>query len=285
MSYARNIFFAVLVLSLAACSPRIYGTLQLVDANMQPIPAAKESPQGTVVNMINTTVAIEQASHAVTVNAEGMFAEKQAELRHECPGKDLISALLAPTIDGERLTDLQFKNLFVLMISAGNDTTRYTMAAGLKALAENPEQFQELRQACVDGDAVIVDRAVEEVLRWGSVTMHFRRTATQDVEMHGQTIRKGDKVLEWLSSANFDERQFPDPFRFDVHRWPNDHVAFNLRSPHLCLGAQLARMELKLLLQELLPRITAVEVVGPVERLRSNFICGMKRLPVKVSWT
>ena len=213
------------------------------------------------------------------------YAEKQAELRHECPGKDLISALLAPTIDGERLTDLQFKNLFVLMISAGNDTTRYTMAAGLKALAENPEQFQELRQACVDGDAVIVDRAVEEVLRWGSVTMHFRRTATQDVEMHGQTIRKGDKVLEWFSSANFDERQFPDPFRFDVHRWPNDHVAFNLRSPHLCLGAQLARMELKLLLQELLPRITAVEVVGPVERLRSNFICGMKRLPVKVSWT
>ncbi|MDO9176262.1 MAG: cytochrome P450, partial [Actinomycetota bacterium] len=184
----------------------------------------------------------------------------------------------------ECLTDLQFKNLFVLMISAGNDTTRYTMAAGLKALAERPEQFHELRQACIDRDDDVVDRAVEEVLRWGSVTMHFRRTATQDVELHGTLIKKGDKVLEWFSSANYDERQFPDPFRFDIHRTPNDHVAFNLRSPHLCLGAQLARMELKLLFQELLPRLTSVQLAGPVERLRSNFICGMKRLPVQVRW-
>jgi len=212
------------------------------------------------------------------------YAARQAEMRRECPSNDLISALLAPTIDGERLTDLQFKNLFVLMISAGNDTSRYTMAGGLKALIERPEQFHELRQACIDGNTDVVDRAVEEVLRWTSVTMHFRRTATQDVEMHGKTIRKGDKVLEWFSSANYDERQFPDPFRFDIHRTPNDHVAFNLRSPHLCLGAQLARMELKLLFEELLPRVTAVQLAGPVERLRSNFICGMKRLPVQVSW-
>ena len=212
------------------------------------------------------------------------YAERQAELRHECPGKDLISALLAPTIDGECLSDLQFKNLFVLMISAGNDTTRYTMAAGLKALAERPTQFHELRQACIDGDSEVVERAVEEVLRWSSVTMHFRRTATQDLELHGKQIRKGDKVLEWFSSANYDSRQFPDPFRFDIHRWPNDHVAFNLRSPHLCLGAQLARMELKLLFEELLPRLTSVQLDGPIERLRSNFICGMKRLPVRVTW-
>jgi cytochrome P450 len=212
------------------------------------------------------------------------YAEHQAELRQACPAGDVIGKLLEPTIDGEKLTELQFKNLFVLMVSAGNDTTRYTMAAGIKALAERPEQFAELRQACIDGNSDLVESAVEEVLRWSSVTMHFRRTATQDVELHGTQIQAGDKVVIWFSSADYDERQFPDPFRFDIHRTPNDHVAFNLRSPHLCLGAQLARMELKVLFEELLPRITSVELDGPVERLRSNFICGMKRLPVKVVW-
>jgi cytochrome P450 len=212
------------------------------------------------------------------------YAEQQAELRKGCPAHDVIGKLLEPTIDGEKITDLQFKNFFVLMVSAGNDTTRYTMAAGLKALAERPEQFAELRQACIDGNTDLVESAVEEMLRWGSVTMHFRRTATQDTELRGKQIKAGDKVVIWFSSADYDERQFPDPYQFDIHRSQNDHVAFNLRSPHLCLGAQLARMELKVLLEELLPRITSVQLDGPIERLRSNFICGMKRLPVKVTW-
>jgi cytochrome P450 len=212
------------------------------------------------------------------------YAERQAEVRRGCPTDDVIGKLLSPTIDGECLTDLQFKNLFVLMVSAGNDTTRYTMAGGLKALAERPEQLALLRRACIDGDSALVERAVEEVLRWTSVTMHFRRTATQDVELHGEQIRKGDKVVIWFSSADYDHRQFPDPYTFDIQRTPNDHVAFNLRSPHLCLGAQLARMELKVLFEELLPRLTGVELDGSVERLRSNFICGIKRLPVKVTW-
>lgn len=212
------------------------------------------------------------------------YAEQQAEQRRGCPVTDVIGKLLEPTVDGERISDLEFKNFFVLMVSAGNDTTRYTMAAGIKALAERPDVFAELRQACIDGNDDLVDSAVEEVLRWGTVTMHFRRTATQDVELRGKQIRKGDKVVIWFSSADYDERQFPQPFHFDIHRSPNDHVAFNLRSPHLCLGAQLARMELKLLFQELLPRLRSVELDGPVERLRSNFICGMKRLPVKVEW-
>ncbi|MCE9621930.1 MAG: cytochrome P450 [Actinomycetia bacterium] len=212
------------------------------------------------------------------------YAEQQAEQRRAHPTDDVISRLLAPTIDGEALTELEFKNFFVLMVSAGNDTSRYTMTAGLKALAEHPEQLAELRDACIAGNSALVDSAVEEVLRWGTVTMHFRRTATQDTEISGQKIKRGDKVVIWFTSADFDERQFPEPFRFDIHRTPNEHVAFGRMSPHLCLGAQLARMEIKVLLEELLPRVSAVQLDGPNERLRSNFICGIKRLPIRVSW-
>ncbi len=213
------------------------------------------------------------------------YAEAQAEQRRAHPTEDVISNLLAPTIDGEALTELEFKNFFVLMVSAGNDTSRYTMTAGLKALAEHPDHLAELRDGCIAGNGAIVEAAVEEVLRWATVTMHFRRTATADTELSGQQIKRGDKVVIWFTSADYDERQFPDPFRFDIHRTPNDHVAFGRMSPHLCLGAQLARMEIKVLLEELLPRVTSVELDGPTERLRSNFICGIKRLPIRVSWS
>ncbi len=194
----------------------------------------------------------------------------------------MISKLLAPTIDGEQLTELEFKNFFVLMVSAGNDTTRYSMAAAMKALIDHPDQMAELRDS-IGKDPSLMDSAVEEMLRWATVTMHFRRTATRDVEMHGKQIKAGDKVVIWFVSANYDGDQFPDPYRFDIHRTPNEHVAFGRMSPHLCLGAQLARMELKVLFEELLPRIADAQLAGPVDRLRSNFISGMKRVPVTVS--
>ena len=213
------------------------------------------------------------------------YADAQAAQRRAHPTDDVISSLLAPTIDGEALSELEFKNFFVLMVSAGNDTSRYTMTAGLKALAEHPDQLAELREGCIAGNGALVESAVEEVLRWGTVTMHFRRTATADTELGGQRIKRGDKVVIWFTSADYDERQFPDPFRFDIHRTPNDHVAFGRMSPHLCLGAQLARMEIKVLLEELLPRLSSVQLDGPTERLRSNFICGIKRLPIKVTWS
>jgi cytochrome P450 len=211
------------------------------------------------------------------------YAERQAEQRRTTPTDDVISDILAPTIEGDRLTEREFKNFFVLLVSAGNDTTRYTMAAGMKALIEHPDQMAELRDSVVRGDTDLIESAVEEVLRWGTVTMHFRRTATADVEMRDRLIRRGDKVVIWFNSADFDARQFPDPYTFDIHRSPNEHVAFGRMSPHLCLGAQLARMELKVVFEELLPRITDARSDGPVERLRSNFISGIKRLPISVT--
>jgi cytochrome P450 len=211
------------------------------------------------------------------------YAERQAEQRRSHPTDDVITDILAPTIDGDRLTEREFKNFFVLLVSAGNDTTRYTMAAGMKALLERPDQLGELRDSVINGQTTLMETAVEEILRWGTVTMHFRRTATTDVVLHDRLIERGDKVVIWFNSADFDERQFPDPYRFDIHRAPNEHVAFGRMSPHLCLGAQLARMELKVLFEELLPRISEARSNGPVERLRSNFISGIKRLPIAVT--
>jgi len=210
------------------------------------------------------------------------YAERQAEMRRANPTDDVITSLLAPTIDGEQLSEREFKNFFVLLVSAGNDTTRYTMTAGMKALIEHSEQLAELRDS-IGRDPSLMDSAVEEILRWATVTMHFRRTATTDVELRGRTIRAGDKVVIWFVSADYDAQQFPEPYRFDIHRTPNEHVAFGRMSPHLCLGAQLARMELKVLFEELLPRLSDVQLAGPPDRLRSNFISGMKRLPVRVS--
>ena len=121
------------------------------------------------------------------------------------------------------------------------------------------------------------------MLRWATVTMHFRRTATRDVELRGRRIRAGDKVVVWFVSADYDADAFDDPYRFDIHRSPNDHVAFGRSSPHLCLGAQLARMEIRVLFEELLPRLADARPAGPEERLRSNFIAGIKHLPMQVT--
>jgi len=208
------------------------------------------------------------------------YAQRQAQLRRDNLTGDVISDLLRPKVDGEALTEHEFNNFFTLLVAAGNDTTRYTMAAGLKALIERPDQLDELRRAIAEGRPDVVATAVDEILRWGSVTMHFRRTALTDTELGGQQIHAGDKVVMWFISADYDDAQFPDPYTFDIHRAPNAHVAFGLMSPHLCLGAQLARMEIKILLEELLPKLADVTFDGEIARLRSNFIAGIKRLPI-----
>jgi cytochrome P450 len=213
------------------------------------------------------------------------YAESEAEKRRLHPTDDVIGHLLAPTIDGDRLTEQEFKNFFVLLVSAGNDTTRYTMAASMKALIERPDQMAQLRDAIIRGDDAFVDLAVEELIRWATVTMHFRRTATVDTSLAGASIKAGDKVVIWYVSADYDEEVFDRPYELDLRRTPNPQVAFGLMSPHLCLGAQLARMEIKLLFQELLPRLAGAELAGPVERMRSNFIAGIKSLPVDLAVT
>jgi cytochrome P450 len=206
--------------------------------------------------------------------AEGALAERRAH-----PTDDVLTSLLQPTVDGDLLDDEQLKNFFTLMVAAGNDTTRYTMAAGIKAIAERPALLAALRD-----DPAAIKVAVDEMLRWSSTTMHFRRTATEDTELRGTAIRAGDKVVVWYVSADFDAAQFANPYHFDAARSPNDHVAFGLHSPHLCLGAHLARLEMRVLFEEMLPMLDAVEIVGIPERLRSNFISGYKRLDVLMSW-
>jgi cytochrome P450 len=207
------------------------------------------------------------------------YAQAKAEQRRARPGDDIITRLLAPTTDGRPLSDLEFKNFFSLMVAAGNDTTRYTLTAGLQALIERPHLFAELRA----GDDALWATAAEEILRWGSVTMHFRRTATRDTVLHGQPIAAGDKVVVWFISGNYDEDQFTDPFTFDIRRDPNDHMTVGRGGPHLCLGAWLARLEVRVLFSELCQRVTLVEQTGPESRLRSNFISGIKHLPVRVT--
>lgn len=204
------------------------------------------------------------------------FAEQMARERRQNPQDDIITKLLNAEPDGVPLTDLEFKNFFSLLMVAGNETTRHTLSHGLLFLMDHPDQMEELR-----GNTELMPSATEEILRYSSVTMHFRRTATSDTELRGVPISEGDKVVMYYISANFDEDHYDNPFRFDIHRDPGDHLAFGA-GRHLCLGASLARLEVRVTLEELLPRLANIEVAGPIERLRSNFIRGIKHLPLRV---
>jgi cytochrome P450 len=201
-----------------------------------------------------------------------------AERRRE-PTDDLVSTLVHTEIDGERLTEREFDTMFLLLVVAGNETTRQAIAHGMLALVEHPEEWRRLRE---DSDLVWTSGA-DEILRWSSPVLHFRRTATRDVELRGQTIRAGEKVVIWYGSANFDEEVFADPLRFDVGRKPNPHVTFGGGGPHYCLGAHLAKLEVQVMFDLLLPRLESLELAGPPERMRTNFTNALKRMPVRVT--
>ena len=193
------------------------------------------------------------------------------------PGDDLMSVVAASKIDGEPLTDLEMQMLFNLLLAAGSETTRNTITLGLLGLLEVPGLWVSLAE-----DRELVPGAVEEMLRWASSTPYNRRTATEDHELGGQDIRAGDKVTVWWASANRDESVFPDPDAFDVTRSPNPHLALG-RGTHFCLGAPLARLEIRLVLESLLDMVGTIEVTGTVEHARSNKHSGVRHLPVRLT--
>jgi cytochrome P450 len=205
------------------------------------------------------------------------YGHELADRRRTDPQDDLVTKLVQSEVDGERLTKAQFDNFFCLLIVAGNETTRHAITHGTKALVDHPDQWQRLRD-----DPGLMPLAAEEILRYGSPTMQFRRTATQDLQIRDTPIKQGDKVVVWFVSGNYDEEVFPDAERFDVGRDPNPHMAFGSGGPHVCLGAHLARLEVNVMFEEMVPRLKSLEITGPIERLRSNFINGIKHMPVKV---
>ncbi|MCU9836797.1 cytochrome P450 [Ruegeria sp. WL0004] len=189
----------------------------------------------------------------------------------------VLHMILQPSKDGSVISDTEFRNFFCLVVAAGNDTTRYSIAAGIQAMCHQPELLEQMRAG---GD--IWETAPDEIIRWATPALYFRRTALRDHEMHGKTIRAGDKVLYWWASANRDETVLDDPFRVNLYRNPNRHLSFGQGGPHVCLGMWLARLEVKVLFQELAKRLSSIEPAGPHKFLRSNFVGGIKELPVTV---
>ena len=205
-----------------------------------------------------------------------MYANQLAAQRRSAPRDDIITALLDAEVDGDRLSEMDFNLFFLLIAVAGNETTRNSISHGIKAFCDYPDQYQLL----VD-DPSRAQVATEEIVRWASPVMYFRRNATRDTELRGQHLQEGDKVSIWYISANRDEEVFDRPFEFDILRSPNEHVGFGGGGPHHCLGANLARMEIYVLLEEMAKRVPTIERTGDAEALRSNFIAGIKHMPVK----
>ncbi len=205
------------------------------------------------------------------------YAQSLADDRRARPMDDIVTTLVTAELDGEKLSDIEF-NVFVLLLSvAGNETTRNLISGGMLSLMENPEQ-QERLAADLDG---LMPTAVDEMLRYVSPVQYFRRTATEDTELRGVPIAAGDKVTIWYGAANRDEEIFENPQSFDVGRTPNEHLAFGGRGPHFCLGASLAKLEIRVMFEEILGRLPDMALAGEPERLRSTLIAGIKHLPVR----
>ncbi len=208
----------------------------------------------------------------------GYFADL-AEKRRADPRDDIVTVLCQARIEGEPFAPLELLSYFFLLVVAGNETTRNAASGGLLALIENPEEFEKLRR-----NPNTVNSAVEEIVRWTAPVIQFCRTPVEDVEMYGQKIRARDSLCLFYPSANRDEDVFAEPDRFRVDRHPNPHLGFGI-GQHFCLGANLARLELRIIFRELALRLKEVELAGPYQRMRSSFLGGVKRMPIRYRLT
>lgn len=207
------------------------------------------------------------------------YGDELARQRKGKDGTDLVSVLVnSPMSDGIALTERDFHTNFLLLVVAGNETTRHTISHTMNNLINNPDQLALLQER-----PDLIPWAVEEFLRYASPVYHFRRTATKDVDFNGVEIKQGQKIVPWFASGNRDDSVFENPNKFDLTRNPNEHMAFGRGGPHMCLGNALARIELRVMFEDLVSRVDKVERVGDVDFLRSNFVHGIKRMPVKVT--
>ncbi|MEN9749044.1 MAG: hypothetical protein RL149_122 [Actinomycetota bacterium] len=207
------------------------------------------------------------------------YGDELARQRRGKDGTDLVSVLVnSPMSDGIPLTERDFHTNFLLLVVAGNETTRHTISHTMNNLINNPDQLALLQER-----PDLIPWAVEEFLRYASPVYHFRRTATKDVDFNGVQIKAGQKVVPWFASGNRDESMFENPNKFDVTRNPNEHMTFGRGGPHMCLGNALARIELRVMFEDLINRVDKVERTGDIDFLRSNFVHGIKRMPVKVT--
>ena len=210
----------------------------------------------------------------IEANAELMgYAYSMAEDRRKCPADDIVTRLVEADIDGESLSEVEFAFFVILLAVAGNETTRNAMTHGMNAFFENPEQWELFKRERPE-------TAADEIVRWATPVHCFQRTATRDVELGGVTIREGQRAGLFYSSANYDEDVFDNPFQFNVLCDPNPHLGFGGNGAHFCIGANLARMEIKLIFNEIANQIPDISKLGEPERLRSGWLNGVKHLPV-----
>lgn len=246
----------------------------LAIADLLGVPEADREKLFHWTNLIMNTDDPDFEADVIAANAELMgYAYTMAEERRRCPADDIVTKLVQADIDGESLQDVEFAFFVILLAVAGNETTRNAMTHGMNAFFDNPDQWELFKRERPD-------TAVDEIVRWATPVHCFQRTALADTELGGVTIREGQRVGLFYSSANYDESVFEAPFTFNILRNPNPHLAFGGNGAHYCIGANLARMEIKLIFNELADQIPDIAKLGEPQRLRSGWINGVKDLQV-----